>query len=56
MFRIDRHPILPIPSRAEIPFLWEGRTLTAREGETIASALFANGVRVFGRGEGENQP
>ena len=48
MFRIDRHPILPIPPRAEIPFLWEGRTLTAREGETISSALFANGIRIFG--------
>ena len=48
MFRIDRHPILPTPSRAEIPFVWEGRTLTAREGETISSALFANGVRIFG--------
>ncbi len=48
MFRIDRHPILPIPSRAEIPLFWEGRVLTAREGETISSALFANGIRTFG--------
>jgi NADPH-dependent 2,4-dienoyl-CoA reductase/sulfur reductase-like enzyme/ferredoxin len=48
VFRIDRHPILPIPARAEISFLWEGRTLTAREGETISSALFANGIRIFG--------
>jgi len=48
VFRIDRHPILPIPSRAEISFLWEGRTLAAREGETISSALFANGIRIFG--------
>ena len=48
MFRIDRHPILPTPSHTEIPFFWEGRTLMAREGETISSALFANGVRIFG--------
>jgi sarcosine oxidase subunit alpha len=48
MFRIDQHPILPIPPRAEMSFTWEGRTFTAREGETIASALFANGVRIFG--------
>jgi sarcosine oxidase subunit alpha len=48
VFRIDRHPILPIPSRAEIPFFWEGRPLMACEGETIASALFANGIRIFG--------
>jgi len=48
VFRIDRHPILPTPSHTEIPFFWEGRTLMAREGETISSALFANGVRIFG--------
>jgi len=29
-------------------FTWQGRALSAREGETIASALFANGVRIFG--------
>jgi sarcosine oxidase subunit alpha len=46
--RIDEHPILPIPPRAEISFIWKGQTFTAREGETIASALFANGVRIFG--------
>jgi len=39
---------LPIPHRTEIPFLWKGQRLIALEGETIASALFANGVRVFG--------
>jgi len=48
VFRIDRHPILPIPARTEVPFFWQGRALTAREGETISSALFANGIRVFG--------
>jgi len=48
VFRINRHPILPIPSRAEIPFFWQGRALTAREGESISSALFANGIRIFG--------
>jgi NADPH-dependent 2,4-dienoyl-CoA reductase/sulfur reductase-like enzyme/ferredoxin len=46
--RIDQHPILPIPPRAEVSFTWRGRTLAALEGETMASALFANGVRIFG--------
>ena len=48
MYRIDKHPILPIPPRVEIPFRWQGRQMTARDGETIAAALFANGVRIFG--------
>jgi len=48
MYRIDEHPILPIPSRSRIPFTWKGRPLEALEGETVASALFAAGIRIFG--------
>ena len=29
-------------------FKWNGQKFTAREGDTIASALFANGIRIFG--------
>ncbi len=46
--RILSHPILPIPDRESIPFTWQGQPLQAAAGETIASALFANGIRVFG--------
>jgi len=46
--RIEQHPILPIPARITIPFTWQGRPLDALEGETLSSALFAAGVRVFG--------
>ncbi|MHB8054256.1 MAG: FAD-dependent oxidoreductase [Candidatus Aminicenantales bacterium] len=46
-FRIDKHPILA-PSGAEsITVTWKGRPISARAGETIASALFAHGERVF---------
>jgi sarcosine oxidase subunit alpha len=48
VYRIERHPILPIPVREPVPFTWQGRPLEALEGETMASALFAAGVRVFG--------
>jgi len=48
VYRIDKHPILPIPPRVDVSFSWQGRPMTAREGETIAAALFANGVRTFG--------
>jgi len=48
MHRIERHPILPIPASAKVPFTWQGRALEARVGETLSSALFAAGVRVFG--------
>jgi len=47
-YRIQQHPILPVPARETVEFLWNGTACTGLAGETIASALFANGVRVFG--------
>ena len=55
-YRIKAHPILPIPPDPTLGFTWEGRPLLAREGETIASALFANGVRVFGHHPKDHAP
>ncbi|MDD8019684.1 MAG: FAD-dependent oxidoreductase [Acidobacteriota bacterium] len=46
--RLDKHPILLVTDRPLFNFYWRGQKLTAREGETIASALFANGIRIFG--------
>jgi NADPH-dependent 2,4-dienoyl-CoA reductase/sulfur reductase-like enzyme/Pyruvate/2-oxoacid:ferredoxin oxidoreductase delta subunit len=47
-YRITEHPILPIEPRGTVAFLWKGQKLSAMQGETIASALFAHGVRTFG--------
>jgi len=47
-YRIATHPILSIPERETIEFTWQGRKLQAQAGETIATALFANGIRTFG--------
>ncbi len=45
--RIERHPILtPTPDEA-IRFYWKGRPLGAKRAETISSALFAHGERIF---------
>lgn len=46
--RIKTHPVLSIPKTAPVSFSWNGQPLEGTEGETIASALMANGVRVFG--------
>jgi len=46
--RIKEHPILPIVEREEINFYWNGNKLTAQKGEVISSALFANGIKIFG--------
>ena len=45
--RITRHPILALEAKAEIPIIVDGKTLFAREGETVAAALLENGIRVF---------
>jgi NADPH-dependent 2,4-dienoyl-CoA reductase/sulfur reductase-like enzyme/Fe-S-cluster-containing hydrogenase component 2 len=55
-YRIDKHPILPIPERQEIHFTWQGQSFSAQAGETIAAALFANGVRVFGHHQKDHSP
>lgn len=39
-----------------IRFLFEGRCVVAREGDTVAAALIANGVRVFGRSSKFHRP
>ncbi len=56
MGRIQKHPILPIPERRDIPFTFDGRKLTAKEGEVISSALFAHGIHVFGHHRQDGAP
>jgi sarcosine oxidase subunit alpha len=40
----------------EIRLVFEGRPLVAREGDTVAAALVAHGVRVFGRSSKYHRP
>ncbi len=47
-YRVTRHPILPVEKRGETGFTFNGRPVTARRDEVISSALFANGIRIFG--------
>jgi sarcosine oxidase, subunit alpha len=46
--RIGKHPILSIPFRPEITFYWNEQRQSAKKDEMIATALIANGIRVFG--------
>lgn len=55
-YRIRQHPILPIPDQKPVEFYWQGKKLGALEGETIASALFANGERIFGHHHKDGSP
>lgn len=42
--RITEHPVLTFPKRERIPFSFNGKTIYGLEGDTIASALHANGI------------
>jgi predicted molibdopterin-dependent oxidoreductase YjgC len=42
--RITEHPILTFSKRERISFMFNGQTMYGLEGDTIASALHANGI------------
>lgn len=43
--RIQEHPVLTFKEGKKVPFNFEGKTLKGIEGQPIAAALHANGVR-----------
>ncbi len=55
-FRITSHPIIPVVKRREIRFSFNGKEMKAYEGEAVTSALFANGIKVFGHHRRDNGP
>lgn len=55
-YRIESHPILAVPERESLEFTWKGQAFSAFAGETIATALFANGIRVFGHHPKDGAP
>ncbi len=46
--RIKSHPILEFEGEETITFYFEGMPLKAKPSDTIASALIANGIDIFG--------
>ncbi|MBN2587550.1 MAG: (2Fe-2S)-binding protein, partial [Candidatus Fermentibacteraceae bacterium] len=54
--RILRHPILPEPEVREVGFTFNGAEFTGAEGEAVSSALFAQGIQVFGHHHADDSP
>lgn len=54
--RISSHPVLAVAPKTSVEIEWNGRALPALEGETIAAALLASGVRVFGHHPKDGSP
>ena len=55
-YRIDKHPILPVEEKEFVEFFWGEELLKAQKDEMISSALFANGIRIFGHHHKDNSP
>ena len=45
--RVTHHPILSIKPKKEVTITVDGKPILAREGESVAAALLANGIRVL---------
>ena len=56
-YRIKNHPVLSIDKKLDdITFTFNGKKISAKTGEMISSALFANGIHVFGHHHKDNSP
>ncbi|MDZ7665614.1 MAG: 2Fe-2S iron-sulfur cluster-binding protein [Desulfotignum sp.] len=49
MNRFNHLPTLKIDTSDKIPFTYKGKTYYGTKGDTIATALYANGVRIYAR-------
>lgn len=56
MDRITQHPVLEFSKGREVSFRFEDRELTGHEGETIAAALHANGIRFLHESAHKHRP
>ena len=56
MHRIEKHPILEASGEPTVRFFFNGEECSARQGEVITSALFANGIKIFGHHPKDGSP
>lgn len=54
--RLTSHPVLRVEQRRQVPFGWRESDLRGVPGETLAAALLAAGVEVFGRHPRDGSP
>ena len=49
MNRFNHLPTLKIDAARKIAFIYKGKKIYGVKGDTIATALYANGIRIFSR-------
>ena len=56
ILRVDRHPVIDFNKKKQIPFYYNGKKYYGIQGDSIASALHANGVKVLSKSLRYNLP
>ncbi len=54
--RIENHPILTFEKGPKVKFIFDGKEMEGFEGEPVAAALHAAGVRVLSHSQIHNRP
>lgn len=54
--RISSHPLLQVPEAREVGFTFAGKSYSGLEGEPVATALLASGVRLLRQHEASGNP
>lgn len=54
--RVENHPVLSFEKGDRVTFTLDGKVLEGFEGEPIAAALHASGVRVLGHSHKDGRP
>lgn len=54
--RIGQHPVVKFDRGQKVTFYFEGKSVEAYSNETIAAALYANGLRIFSRSMKYHRP
>lgn len=54
--RIEKHPVLTFSRGKKIKFYFDGLEMEGFEGETVAAALHAGGIRILGHSHRRNRP
>ena len=56
MHRITSHPLFEIEKGSTVSFTFNGKTLSGHQGESLATALWANGISTLSRSEKYHRP
>lgn len=51
MMRVEQHPVLKIKNRENIEFMFNDKKMVGKDGDSLASALWANNIKTLRKTE-----